>query len=189
MDASHIRKDYDGKPVLKDCTYTFDRHGVYVLMGRNGSGKSTFLRICALLENADRGEISYYSEDGALPEDLSLKRKITLVLPRIGVFNTTVFRNVAYGLKIRGAPSGQIERGVSDALDFVGLRHKRNQHALTLSSGETQRLGIARALALNPALIVCDEPVSALDVSVQAQILNLLSDLQAQLKSAAERSA
>ena len=71
---------------------------------------------------------------------------MTLVLPRTGVFNTTVFKNVAYGLKIRGLDHAAIERKVNEALDFVGLGPKTDQHARTLSSGETQRLGIARAL-------------------------------------------
>ena len=84
LEASHIRKHYDNRPVLKDCSYTFDRHGTYVLMGPNGCGKSTFLRICALLEAFDGGSLSYYSEEGPLPLDLALRRRITLVLPKIG---------------------------------------------------------------------------------------------------------
>ncbi len=178
IDASHVRKDYDGKTVLRDCSYTFDRHGVYVLMGRNGSGKSTFLRICALLENADGGEISYYSEGGVLPKDLSLKRKITLVLPRIGVFNTTVFKNVAYGQKIRGISHGEIESRANNALDFVGLRHKKDQHALTLSSGETQRLGMARALVIEPEILFLDEPTASVDEENTGIIESIISKMK-----------
>jgi tungstate transport system ATP-binding protein len=163
LTVSHITKAYAGKTILKDCTYTFDRDRTYVLMGPNGSGKSTFLRICALLEEPEGGEI-LYSEDGAtLVQDLSLKRRMTLVLPRTGVFNTTVFKNAAYGLKVRGVPRAEIEQKVAGALSFVGLEHKMNQHALTLSSGETQRLGIARALIIEPEILFLDEPTASVD--------------------------
>ena len=98
---------------------------------------------------------------------LSVSRAIvvvmTLVLPRTGVFNTTVFKNVAYGLKIRGLHHTVIERKVNAALDFVGLGPKTGQHARTLSSGETQRLGIARALVLEPEVLFLDEPTASID--------------------------
>ena len=86
-----------------------------------------------------------------------------MVLARTGVFNTTVFGNVAYGLKIRGAGRGEIEKKVSRALDFVGLGDKADQRGLTLSSGETQRLGIARALVTEPEILFLDEPTASVD--------------------------
>jgi tungstate transport system ATP-binding protein len=161
--VSHIKKEYAGKTILTDCSYSFEGRGTYVLMGQNGSGKSTFLRICALLEEPDGGELFYSDDSAPLTQDLSLKRRITLVLPRIGVFNTTVFKNAAYGLKIRGARHAEIEQKVARVLAFVGLEHKKNQHALTLSSGETQRLGIARALIIEPEILFLDEPTASVD--------------------------
>ena len=91
LTVSHIAKAYEGRAILKDCSYAFDKNGTYVLMGPNGSGKSTFLRICALLEQADGGTVTYAENGAALQPDMALRRRITLVLPRIGVFNTTVF--------------------------------------------------------------------------------------------------
>jgi tungstate transport system ATP-binding protein len=86
LTVSNIFKSYEGEPVLKGCSFNFDRKQTYVLMGRNGSGKSTFLRICALLEDPDRGEI-IFSDDGiSIEKNLALRRRITLLLPRIGVF-------------------------------------------------------------------------------------------------------
>jgi tungstate transport system ATP-binding protein len=161
--ASHIRKAYGGKAILKDCSASFDGHGTYVLMGPNGCGKSTFLRICALLEKPDDGELAFSSGDSAHQHDLSLRRRITLVLARTGVFNTTVFKNTAYGLKIREAHHADIDRRVRDALSFVGLQSKMSQRALTLSSGETQRLGIARALVIQPEILFLDEPTASVD--------------------------
>jgi tungstate transport system ATP-binding protein len=161
--ASHIRKAYGGKAILKDCSASFDGHGTYVLMGPNGCGKSTFLRICALLEKPDDGELAFVSGDSTHQHDLSLRRRITLVLARTGVFNTTVFKNVAYGLRIRGMQHAEMERRVMDALSFVGLQQLRNQRALTLSSGETQRLGIARGLVIEPEILFLDEPTASVD--------------------------
>jgi tungstate transport system ATP-binding protein len=161
--ASHIKKEYGGKTILKDCSVSFDGMGPYVLMGPNGCGKSTFLRICSLLEKPDGGELSFFSGGALLPQDLTLRRRMTMVLARTGVFNTTVFRNVAYGLRIREVNRDEIEKKVNRALAFVGLEDKANQRGLTLSSGETQRLGIARALVTEPEILFLDEPTASVD--------------------------
>lgn len=177
MTVSNISRNYNGKPVLEDCSFSFDSGEIYLLMGPNGSGKSTFLRICSLLEDPDRGKVSFFSADtppnpplvrgevkgGILKKDMNLRRRITLVLPKIGIFNTTVFKNVAYGLKIRGFKKKEIEEKANMALEFVGLIHKKNLNALALSSGETQRLGIARAIVIEPEVLFMDEPTASLD--------------------------
>lgn len=163
LNISNVWKSYNGKPVLNACSFSFDRNGVYVLTGSNGSGKSTLLRICALIESPDKGEVNYFSGDNIVSKDIGLRRRITLVLPGIGVFNTTVFNNAAYGLKIRGDKSKEVERKVNDALKFVGLIHKKDHNALTLSSGETQRLGIARAMVIEPEMLFLDEPTASID--------------------------
>lgn len=163
LTVSAIARSYDRRPVLRDCSCAFHEPGTYVVMGPNGSGKSTFLRVCALLEPPDSGTIAYFDNGIALDHDIPLKRRITLVLPRTGVFNSTVYKNVAYGLKIRGLHHNVIARKVDEALAFVGLGPKAGQHARTLSSGETQRLGIARALAIEPEVLFLDEPTASLD--------------------------
>jgi len=149
--------------VLQSCTYSFNRSGVYLLTGPNGSGKSTFLRLCALLEKPDRGSIQYRSSQGAVEPRLSLKRRFTLVLPDIGPFNTTVLKNVAFGLKLRHVPKRETRKRVAEALDLVGLLAKKRQNAMTLSSGETQRMGIARAIVLKPEVLFLDEPTAFVD--------------------------
>ena len=125
--VSNISKTYCSDVILKNTSFTFDKSGIYVLMGPNGSGKSTFLRICALLEKPDSGKVNFYSEGNPITKDISLMRRITLLLPKIGVFNTTVYKNVSYGLHIRNRERSNIESKVEDVLDFVGLLQKKHQ--------------------------------------------------------------
>jgi len=181
--VSHIKKAYAGKAILQDCSAVFDKGGISVLMGPNGCGKSTFLRICALLEEADRGELLFGDGSAPLTHDLALKRRITLVLPRTGIFNTTVFQNAAYGLRVRGRRPAEISGPVREALAFVGLEQKKDQQARTLSSGETQRLGIARALIIEPEMLFLDEPTASVDQENTAIIESIILDMKKQGRS------
>jgi tungstate transport system ATP-binding protein len=163
IEVSNVTKQYNGETILRDCSFSFTGRGAYILTGANGCGKSTFLRISALIEPPDSGTISFFSNGHPVPADLQLKRRITLVLPKVGVFNSTVFRNAAYGLAIRGVGRREAEEQVRKVLEFVRLSHKKDQNALTLSSGETQRLGIARALVIEPDILFLDEPTASVD--------------------------
>jgi len=163
IEVTKVAKAYNGNPVLKDCSFSFTRGLTYALQGTNGSGKSTLLRLLALLESPDTGSVDYLENGAVLPKNLELRRRFTLVLPRPGIFNTTVFNNVAYGLKIRGMRSGEIEARVNEILATVGLAHKRSLRALDLSSGETKRLGLARAMVLAPEVLFLDEPTANID--------------------------
>lgn len=160
---SHIRKGYNGRDVLKNCSFTFNKSGIYVLIGPNGSGKSTLLRICALIEKADSGRLEFSSDGEILTEDISLRRRMTLVLPKAGLFNTTVFNNAGYGLSLRGMKKKEVEEKVETFLEAFGLQDKAGQNALTLSSGEAQRLAMARAMAIDPDILYLDEPTASVD--------------------------
>jgi len=103
---------------------------------------------------------------------------MTLVLPRTGVFSTTVFGNVAYGLRVRDLRTAAIAEIVRSSLSFVGLEHKLLQHARTLSSGETQRMGIARALAVGPEVLFLDEPTASVDEENTAIIESIILKIQ-----------
>ncbi|MHB8845929.1 MAG: ATP-binding cassette domain-containing protein [Nitrospirota bacterium] len=176
--AANIAKHYGGRAVLSDCSYSFSGAGAYVLMGPNGCGKSTFLRICSLLEPFDAGQLVFTDNGEHLPHDIVLRRRMTLVLPKTGVFNTTVFSNVAYGLAVRGMRKHAITEKVRRALDFVGMSHKEKQNARTLSSGETQRLGLARALAIDPEILFLDEPTASVDDENTAIIESIIGRLR-----------
>jgi tungstate transport system ATP-binding protein len=177
--VSNIWKIYNNKSVLKDLSFTFDKKQIYAIMGPNGCGKTTFLKICALLEKPDKGEVLYLNpEKKPLKEDINLLRKITYVFPQVGIFNASVFDNVAYGLKIRGFKKKEIIPKVEEVLDFVGLLHKKKQNALTLSSGEAKRMGIARAIVIDPEFIFLDEPTAFVD----AENVKIIEKILLQLK-------
>ncbi len=178
--VSHLVKKYRDKAALDGCSVAFTHGAVYALMGPNGSGKSTLLRVCSLIEAVDSGEITYFNgyNDEVIPHDLSLRRRICLVLPKIGVFNTSVFKNIAYGLLIRGMDKSVISHKTKEALDAVGLSDKSNQNALTLSSGETQRLGIARAMAIQPEILFLDEPTASIDEENTRMVEDIIKQLK-----------
>lgn len=178
LEAAGLCKSYNGTPVIADCSFVMQGGGTYAVMGPNGCGKSTLCRICALIEEPDRGEVRYLSDGAGLRPDISLRRRITLVLPKIGVFNTSVLRNVAYGLRVRGIPKGETAERVGKALEFVQLTHKKDQNALTLSSGETQRLGIARAIVLEPSVLFLDEPTAFVDEKSRVLIEEIIQGIR-----------
>ena len=174
LEIVHVFRSYNGNPILRDCSFAFAKGRTYVLQGPNGSGKSTLFRALALLEKPDSGRIEYLEGSQILAAGLALRRRITLVLPRTGIFNTTVFKNVVYGLKIRGMTRAESEAQVHDALLAVGLAHKKWQRAADLSSGETKRLGIARAMVINPEVFMLDEPTANIDPANTAIIEDII---------------
>ncbi|WP_276355024.1 ABC transporter ATP-binding protein [Cohnella caldifontis] len=160
------------------------------LVGESGCGKSTLGRTIIRLEHSDAGRILYDGEEitaYSVRRMRPLRTQMQMIFqdpysslnPRQRVEDILAEPLIAHGL-----PRGEdARRSVGKLLDLVQLpRSSRSRYPHEFSGGQRQRIGIARALALKPRLIVCDEPVSALDVSVQAQILNLLKDLQDELK-------
>lgn len=175
---SDVSKSYGGRPVLGGITHVFEPGRIYALMGANGAGKSTLLRIACMLEEPDSGKVSFF-EEGAMELPVSdVRLMITLVLPEVGLFNDTVLRNAAYGLRIRGIKGEELKDGAMECLRAVGLEGKRSQNALTLSTGEARRLGLARALAIRPAFILLDEPTASLDPESSDAIEGLISGLR-----------
>jgi tungstate transport system ATP-binding protein len=138
---------------------------IYLLTGANGSGKSTLLSILAFLSKPERGDIEF---DGNLVEwknaELqALRRKVTLLHQSPYLFTGTVFGNIAYGLKLRGQKDGALNRRVSEALGLVRLSGFESRNVRQLSGGEARRVSLARALALQPEVLLFDEPLANLD--------------------------
>jgi oligopeptide/dipeptide ABC transporter ATP-binding protein len=166
---------------------SFDLHRgeTLAVVGESGCGKSTMAETLVGLHEASGGEVLFRGEPLTSDTGRGVRRELQMVFQ--DPFSTlnermTVGRIVAEPLVIHGERSEDREGYVRGLLDTVGLDADRYYRAFPheLSGGQRQRVGIARALALNPSLVVADEPVSALDVSIQAQILELLADLQAE---------
>jgi oligopeptide transport system ATP-binding protein len=160
------------------------------LVGESGSGKTTVGRLLLRLLPVTKGEIIFESRSILgmnRTETRHLRREMQIIFqdpfaslnPRMSIGEI-----VAEPLRIHGIAKGKaVDDRVRELLGLVGLRpYHANRYPHEFSGGQRQRVGIARALAVQPRFIVCDEPVSALDVSIQAQVINLLEDLQAQFK-------
>jgi tungstate transport system ATP-binding protein len=135
---------------------------VLSLIGPNGAGKSTLMLTLAGLLKPSRGNLSFRGEriaDGGF----AYRRHIAMVFQEPLLFDTTVFENVAAGLKIRGAGRGEIERTVPEYLERFGIGHLAKRSARKLSGGEAQRTSLARAFVTRPEIVFLDEPFSALD--------------------------
>ncbi|MFE6829175.1 ABC transporter ATP-binding protein [Streptomyces sp. NPDC057690] len=168
---------------------SFDLRGGETLgiVGESGCGKSTVAKLLMRLEEPTAGQVLYKGEDIARLSGKALKavrRNIQMVFqdpytslnPRMTVGDII---GEPYDIHPEVAPKGDRRRRVRELLDVVGLNPEYvNRYPHQFSGGQRQRIGIARGLALNPEIIVCDEPVSALDVSVQAQVVNLMDRLQ-----------
>jgi oligopeptide transport system ATP-binding protein len=157
------------------------------VVGESGCGKSTLSRVLMNLEKVTGGSVTYRGKDisGLRGAELrEMRRQIQLVMqdpytslnPRMTVGDLV---GEPFEIHTEVAPKGDRRRKVQELLDVVGLNPEHiNRYPHQFSGGQRQRIGIARALALRPEIIVCDEPVSALDVSIQAQVMNLLGQLQ-----------
>ncbi len=157
------------------------------VVGESGCGKSTLARVLMRLEPHTSGQVIFQGEDVLALRGSALRRmrrKVQMVFqdpytslnPRMTVGDIV---GEPFAIHTEVAPKGDRRRAVQDLLEVVGLSPEHvNRYPHQFSGGQRQRIGIARALALKPELIICDEPVSALDVSIQAQVMNLLSDLK-----------
>ncbi len=174
----NIFKNYDTSVALNDCSIIINAGTFNAIIGPNGSGKSTLLRIASLLEEPDSGEIIYRDSTGTLKKDILLRRKIAVVLPGDSLFNDSVFNNVAYGLRIRRMSREVILNRVHDILNRFKLSEKTYKNVRILSSGEAQRVAVARAFVIEPQYLFLDEPTASLDIVNTEIIEDALRDIK-----------
>jgi oligopeptide transport system ATP-binding protein len=182
-----FKKQIGAVKAVDGVTFDLMRGETLGLVGESGCGKSTLAKLLMVLERPTAGEVIYNGQDifSLNARDLRrLRRQIQIVLqdpytslnPRMTVGDIV---GEPFQIHTDVAPKGDRKRRVQELLDVVGLNPDYiNRYPHQFSGGQRQRIGIARGLALRPEIIICDEPVSALDVSVQAQVMNLLEDLQ-----------
>ncbi|HWF56035.1 MAG TPA: TOBE-like domain-containing protein [Solirubrobacteraceae bacterium] len=176
IDATRIAKRFGDFTALDGVDLEVPEGSLTALLGPSGSGKSTLLRIIAGLETADEGTVSIDGIDvtSARPQD----RGIGFVFQHYAAFqHMSVFDNVAFGLKIRKHPKEATRLRVDELLDLVGLTKWADQRPHQLSGGQRQRMALARALAVQPNVLLLDEPFGALDANVRAELRRWLRRL------------
>jgi tungstate transport system ATP-binding protein len=172
FDVRNLQVDRGGSLILDVPSLTVSEGEILVLIGPNGAGKSTLLTALSALLKPSRGEILFRGQKiGGDTPLLQYRRRLAMVLQEPLLFDTTVYSNVASGLKIRGMKRDEIEPIVVKALERFGIAHLRDRSARTLSGGEARRASIARAFATNPEVLLLDEPFSALDPIMREALL------------------
>lgn len=175
----NLKKKYGDRAVLDVPELTIEGNRIYALLGPNGAGKTTLLNILAFLEEPSSGTLQFQGQPVrfSASELHALRRGVVMVDQHPILFTTTVYKNVEFGLKIRNIPRAERARIIDEALEMVGMQAFADEPAHLLSGGETQRVALARGLALSPSVLLCDEPTSSVDVENQAIIVNFLRQI------------
>lgn len=186
--ASHLNFYYDKFQALNDINLDIHENRVTAFIGPSGCGKSTFLRTLNRMHEMVRhtrveGEIHLDGEDIFDLEVSQLRRRVGMVFQKSNPFPKSIFDNVAYGLRVNGFARGKslhdaVESSLRRAALWEEVKDKLNDSAYSLSGGQQQRLCIARALAVNPEVLLLDEPCSALDPIATAKIEDLIFQLK-----------
>jgi phosphate transport system ATP-binding protein len=190
VEIDHLKFYYDGKIALKDVTITFPKNRVAALIGPSGCGKSTLLRCLNRMNElidgvSHEGSIKIGGLDIHDPahDVTELRKRVGMVFQKSNPFPKTIYDNVAYGVRIVGMRSGRIldelvERSLKGAALWDEVKDRLHTSALGLSGGQQQRLCIARAIAVEPDVLLMDEPCSALDPIATSKIEELLIELK-----------
>ncbi len=180
LTVKHICKQFGTVKALDDVSLTVEPGEFFTLLGPSGCGKTTLLRIIAGLEMADSGRIfSGGKEITRLP---AMKRQVNTVFQSYALFpHLTIYENVAFGLRSRKFPEDEIRKRVDRRLEMLDLGAMAQRYHHQLSGGQKQRVALARALVNEPDVLLLDEPMSALDARLRAQVQEDLRRLQRKL--------
>jgi cell division transport system ATP-binding protein len=175
---SEVSKRYPGgHDALRQISFNVEKGDMNFLLGHSGAGKSTLLKLITLIERPNSGQIIVNDQNLSRIR----RRKIPFFRRKIGVifqdhkllYDRTVFDNVALPLIVGGAARRDVDKRVRAALDKVGLLKKEKLYPITLSGGEQQRVGIARAVVNRPLVLLADEPTGNLDIDLSNEIMDL----------------
>ncbi len=179
IDLKDIAIAFDGEQILKGLNLQIKDGEFVTLLGPSGCGKTTTLRIIAGFLEPDSGEVIF--EDKCINGVPAHERQVNTIFQRYALFpHLNVYDNVAFGLRLRKMPEPQIKEKVEEMLALVDLKGFNRRSVDSLSGGQQQRIAIARALAVNPRVLLLDEPLGALD-------LKLRKDMQVELKNIQQR--
>ncbi|MHA1713782.1 MAG: ABC transporter ATP-binding protein [Candidatus Ranarchaeia archaeon] len=179
-------KSFNSHPVLKGINLDIHEGEIIAIIGPSGVGKSTLLRLIDLLDAPSKGSIYYKGKNVTLTPTrtrIRARRKMGLVLQKPVVFNTTVYNNVSYGLRIRGIPSNQIRERVNNALNLLRITNISNKRATCLSGGEQQRVALARTIVTRPEILLLDEATANLDPHNITIIENSVKEINKEFKT------
>ncbi|WP_283695233.1 amino acid ABC transporter ATP-binding protein [Clostridium perfringens] len=181
INVRNLYKSFGKNEVLKDINETIKKGEVVVIIGPSGSGKSTFLRCLNLLEEPTSGVINFEGKDITDKNVYinKIREKMGMVFQQFNLFpHKTVMENLTIGpTKIKNISNGDAIKKGSELLEKVGLLDKKNVYPNSLSGGQKQRIAIARALAMEPDVMLFDEPTSALDPEMVGEVLNVMKSL------------
>lgn len=182
LELSHVGYRYEGstKHVLRDINALFESGKVYTIVGRSGSGKSTLLSLISGLDVATDGSVLFEDKDlKALDRDTYRAKSIGVVFQSYNlILNATAVENIVLSMNISQNPEPDKKDKAYTVLEKVGIdRETADRKILKLSGGEQQRVGIARAIANDPDVIIADEPTGNLDEATEQEVLGILSAL------------
>ena len=179
--VNNLHKSFGKNDVLKGINEHINKGEVVVVIGPSGSGKSTFLRCLNLLEVPTEGEIIFEGNDITdKKNDINkLRQKMGMVFQQFNLFpHKTVLENITISpIKVKGINKEEANKKAMDLLKMVGLVDKAEAYPSSLSGGQKQRIAIARALAMEPDVMLFDEPTSALDPEMVGEVLGVMKDL------------
>lgn len=186
IEFDNVCRNFGNHAALSNLTFSIQKGEIVGIIGHSGAGKTTLLRCLAGLEKPTSGNVKIEGKDIAhLPEKalIPLRQRIGLVFQHFNLLNSkNVLNNIALPLKIAGISKAKRIEKAKELLELVGIPDKALNYPAQLSGGQKQRVGIARALAANPALLLCDEATSALDPETTRSIIELLLRINQKLK-------
>ena len=179
--VNNLHKSFEKNEVLKGINEHIEKGEVVVVIGPSGSGKSTFLRCLNLLEVPTSGEIIFEGKNitDKIVDINKIREKMGMVFQQFNLFpHKTVLDNLTIApIKVKGVSKADAEKKAKELLDRVGLLNKADAYPSSLSGGQKQRIAIARALAMDPDVMLFDEPTSALDPEMVGEVLNVMKEL------------